>query len=250
MTELVKALRFRASRRAWERLAEQDPLWAVLSAPGKEGRRWDPTAFFATGEADVEDALTRLDVLGVPLRRDVALDFGCGVGRLSRALAERFERVLGVDLSGQMVTEARRLNADRPNMLFEHVDTRRLPTVASGSIDFVYSRLVLQHIQPALALEYVEDYFRVLTVGGVAMFSAPAIDPRPRFLGLRPLFRAVRELVSPTPRMSVSAIPRRDVEAAIARGGGLLVAAIDDEAPEGWPGYLYVATRPGRTAVA
>ena len=39
--------------RTWERLAQIDPLWAVLSEPDKKGRTWDVAEFLATGEAEI-----------------------------------------------------------------------------------------------------------------------------------------------------------------------------------------------------
>ena len=41
-----------------------------------------------TGEAILERELGRVTARGFPLRRDRALDFGCGVGRLTQAMFE------------------------------------------------------------------------------------------------------------------------------------------------------------------
>ena len=45
----------------WERLAEVDALWAVLTAPGRKGGRWDVDEFFATGEAEIAQSLDVAD---------------------------------------------------------------------------------------------------------------------------------------------------------------------------------------------
>src|SRR6476619_7690763 len=104
--------------RDWNDLAQVDPLWAVLSVDDKRNRRWDPDEFFATGEADVEHILATATQLGRPAQRSRAFDFGCGVGRLTRALAQRFDETVGVDVSERMLEQARRLNADAPNITF------------------------------------------------------------------------------------------------------------------------------------
>ena len=44
---------------------------------------------------------------GSPAARRSALDFGCGIGRLSQALAEHFDQVYGVDISPKMIELAR-----------------------------------------------------------------------------------------------------------------------------------------------
>ena len=107
-----------AQARDWDDLALVDPYWAVLAAEGKRDGGWGLDEFFATGEADVEQILATADQLGRPARRERALDFGCGVGRLTRALARRFDEAVGVDVSARMLEQARRLNADTPNVTF------------------------------------------------------------------------------------------------------------------------------------
>ena len=97
---------FERHRQDWEHLAEIDPLWAVLTLRGRKGGRWDVDEFFATGEAEVGHVISIAETLGRPARAERALDFGCGVGRLTRALGARFESALGVDISAGMVDQA------------------------------------------------------------------------------------------------------------------------------------------------
>src|SRR5690349_588626 len=96
-------------QRHWTTLGEQDPLWAVYVAPGTKGGAWDVDAFFATGAAEVTASLAHARALGLLPATGVALDFGCGVGRLSAALATHFDRVVSVDISPPMIAEAKRL---------------------------------------------------------------------------------------------------------------------------------------------
>ena len=46
------------------------------------------------------------------------LDFGCGAGRVTRALANRFGHVVGVDISEEMLRLARRDLVDLPTVEF------------------------------------------------------------------------------------------------------------------------------------
>lgn len=158
-------------RHVWQALGRDDPLWAVLSQADKRGGRWQRDEFFATGRAEVEYQLARLAVDGVPRARRLALDFGSGAGRLSRALAAHFDKVVGVDVSPSMVEVARRLNADLANLDFRENASARLHGIADASVDFVFSHLVLQHIPAPLALGYVEEFFRVLAPGGATVFQ-------------------------------------------------------------------------------
>ena len=102
-------------RRDWEDLAALDPYWSIVSdAAGKFGR-WDQAAFLATGEREVEAILRTATDLGYPTQFGRAVDFGCGVGRLTRPLAKRFEGCYGVDISARMISLATTLNRDLSN---------------------------------------------------------------------------------------------------------------------------------------
>ena len=55
---------FERHRQDWEHLAEIDPLWAVLTVPGRKGGRWDVDEFFATGEAEIGHVISITETLG------------------------------------------------------------------------------------------------------------------------------------------------------------------------------------------
>ncbi|HEU4665943.1 MAG TPA: class I SAM-dependent methyltransferase [Dokdonella sp.] len=158
-------------RRVWETLGRDDPLWAVLSQADKRGGRWDASEFLATGRLEIEARLAMLGASGYPRRRALALDFGCGAGRLTRALGPYFERVVGIDVSSSMVDTARRLNADVGNVEFRCNASPRLEGMADASVDLVFSHITLQHIPATLAAGYIDEFYRVLAPGGVAAFQ-------------------------------------------------------------------------------
>jgi ubiquinone/menaquinone biosynthesis C-methylase UbiE len=103
-----------------------------------------------------------------------ALDFGCGVGRLTQALAEYFSEVVGLDISAPMVERAREYNrhGDRCTYRVNLVDD--LSQLDSASFDFVYSDKVLQHMHPSISSRYIGEFFRILKPGGVALFQIPS----------------------------------------------------------------------------
>jgi hypothetical protein len=87
-------------RQDWDDLAELDPYWAVLSDRERRFARWNKEEFFATGEHAVEAVMREAQGLRIPEGKASALDFGCGLGRLSRPLAKHFEpRRCGVPTS-------------------------------------------------------------------------------------------------------------------------------------------------------
>src|SRR5690349_13795690 len=78
----------------WDRQAQRDPLWAILSDATKRDGKWDAARFFQTGSSEIASILYELEAQGFEVRRGAALDFGCGVGRLTQAMATQFERVV------------------------------------------------------------------------------------------------------------------------------------------------------------
>ncbi len=77
-------------RRTWDDFGKRDPLWAILAAADRTAdgdRPWGLDEFLATGVAEIEEVLAYARSRYPELRTGRALDFGCGVGRLSRATA-------------------------------------------------------------------------------------------------------------------------------------------------------------------
>lgn len=226
--------RLERHRQDWERLAAEDPFWAVLTDPARRGRRWRVEDFLATGEDEIAGVLEEAAELGLPERRGSALDFGCGAGRLTRAVSLRFERAVGVDISAEMIRVARELNADRPNCEFVVNEAPDLARFESRSFDFVYSSIVLQHLPGRdVALAYVRELVRVLADGGLLVFQVPQrLAPLRRLQLARRLYAAARRLGVPertllrrtplTP-MRMLALPERDVRAAVAAAGSRIL---------------------------
>lgn len=162
-------------RQAWEDLGRVDPMWAVLSSATRRHGRWDPHEFFATGEKDISALMKSAEALGLPRARGVALDFGCGVGRLTRALASHFERYIGVDISETMIAQAREWNRDCAGCSFVLNTTGDLRVFGNASIDLVYTKYVLQHLPSRDLVEsYLREFVRILRPGGLLVFQLPS----------------------------------------------------------------------------
>jgi len=87
----------------WEAHAQHDPLWAVMSWAGKEGRKWKIEEFLDTGRHDIDSIIDDISGLNIAVNHGTALDFGCGIGRLTQPLASHFDSVVGVDISKTMI---------------------------------------------------------------------------------------------------------------------------------------------------
>jgi SAM-dependent methyltransferase len=163
----------------WDSLGSVDPLWAVLTDPGRRNGGWDLGEFMETGRQTVGNAVKTLTEHDVSLGERV-LDFGCGVGRLTNALAEHSKTVVGVDLAASMVQRARELNRHPDRVEFVLYDGLTLP-FEDGSFDGALSLLVLQHGRPEVQLRCLMELQRVVRPGGVLMLQIPSrpLPPKP-----------------------------------------------------------------------
>jgi SAM-dependent methyltransferase len=165
----------------WEKNARLDPLFAILSDPDGRGGKWDIGAFFATGVAEIDLVFARLAEIGaLPRNMKRFLDFGCGVGRLSQALAQRFSTGIGVDISDRMIELAKGYKPAGKSIDFVQNGVGDLKIIPTASISFVYSHIVLQHISNALQRNFIAEFTRVLEPGGIAAFQIPVRDLAPR----------------------------------------------------------------------
>lgn len=256
---------WRYTARRWETLGRRNPLGSILTEDGRLASDWDVERFFATGRAEVAALLSAAAELLPSLGRRSALDFGCGVGRISRALADHFEEVAGVDAARSMIARARQLNQDQPKCRFHLNRSNRLEGFDDNRFDLVYSRLVLQHIPPAAARGYIAELVRVLAPGGLLMFQMPDVidvDPEEAFIGApiagSPLkqwaprwivraWRRVKFRAIPDERsrgMYMFGLPKHDVVALLASTGATLLQTRDDRSHgTDAPGYEYWITK-------
>lgn len=154
--------------KAWEKFGKSDPYFGVLADErfASDSIAENRDAFFDTGRSSVAHILSRYQEHFGPVQRGRALDFGCGVGRLTFPLAQEFASVLGLDISPSMLAEAE-TNADRlglSNVQFALADDRLSNAV--GEFDFVNSYIVLQHIPVRRGLAILSRLVEKVRPGG------------------------------------------------------------------------------------
>ncbi len=162
---------------SWERLGEQEPHWSVLSAERFKQANLDEHRgqFYDSGQHSAEqflNSLRRNGCLPERLSDQRIIEYGCGVGRVTHALAQRFGEVYAYDISAPHLELARQLAASLglDNIRFARVkrprDILQLPQA-----DAVYTTIVLQHNPPPVIRFILEALLNALAPGGVACFQ-------------------------------------------------------------------------------
>jgi SAM-dependent methyltransferase len=167
-----------ASAGTWEKFAQDDPYTYILTSLKSS----DLGEFWQSGRRTAQQELLPL-IKTHRVAPGVAMELGCGVGRLLFPLSSHFREVVGADIAESMIQRAQRFARDNG------VGNAGFCTVAgpedllhraghySGRINFLYSLLVFQHI-PDLAM--IEGYLHVIGVllaeNGIAYLQ---FDTRP-----------------------------------------------------------------------
>lgn len=164
----------RELQRHWDTFGQQDPYWAILTDPARRGNRWSPDEFFETGRVEILGHLEQAARLGVPRQWRRALDFGCGAGRLTQAIADHVDSALGIDVAPSMIALARAHNRHGERCTYEVNDQPDLSRWPDDSFDLIYTSRVLQHVEPRYSTAYVREFVRLLAPGGYLSFDLPS----------------------------------------------------------------------------
>jgi SAM-dependent methyltransferase len=111
------------------------------------------------------------------------LEIGCGIGRMTKYFAGRVRHVTGLDVSEEMIRQARENLHACPNVRLDVGTGIDLAEYPDASFDFVFSYIVFQHIPDAnVTLTYIREAGRVLRPGGSFYFQ---VNTLPRMGTLR-----------------------------------------------------------------
>lgn len=154
-------------QRDWDERAYENAKYYVNT----EQVEWDEEEFFRSGRNTVAEEITN-DFGNICPGRDPkqlrVLEIGCGVGRVTRALAEVFGEVHGIDVSGEMIRQARENLASTPNAFVYQGNGQDLSVLPPVEFDFAFSCIVFQHIPSREVIEsYLREVHRVLRPGAL-----------------------------------------------------------------------------------
>jgi SAM-dependent methyltransferase len=158
-------------REDWDRRARENARHYIATA----NSAWDEREFYESGRLCVFYEI--LNDLGNVCQHKNAkdmrvLEIGCGTGRMTRALAEVFGEVYGVDISGEMVAQGKKDLADLPNAHLFQNNGADLQVLGEVQFDFAFSYIVFQHIPSREVIyNYTREVNRLLRPGGLFKFQ-------------------------------------------------------------------------------
>ena len=169
-------------RRDWDRRARENARHYVVTGQ----HQWTDEEFFQSGQITMEEEIFN-DLDNICQGRDPrdmrVLEIGCGAGRVTRAFAGYFGEVWAVDISREMVRQARQAVAGFPGAHVIRNNGKDLSAVAPHwwgrfgigrrlEFDFAFSVIVFQHIPSREIIEnYVREVHRMLRPGGLFKFQ-------------------------------------------------------------------------------
>jgi SAM-dependent methyltransferase len=160
------------SRRRWDKAAQVEPYYSVLSQPRFLAARMNenPAPFFELGEADVDRLVDSIRAAHRDARLHSVLEFGCGPGRLIPAFLRRGIAVTAVDVSPRMLALAAE-NTARTGGTAVFVEEQALDE--HQQFDLVSIVRVMQHIPAAHGADTVRRLAKRVRRGGYLYLDMP-----------------------------------------------------------------------------
>ena len=216
---------------AWNYFGSEDPMWYILTEDGKKFGKWDPEEFFETGVHEIN----KLSDLNLIRDGGRALDFGCGIGRCTEAIAPFFKETIGVDISETMIETANKYGRNSVKYIVNQKSNLEL--FDDNSFDYVYSNITLQHMSNEMAISYIKEFMRILKPDGMGVFQIP---DKPE-LNLNNQVKGYRHPDSYWVEMH--GLPVEDVKTIInGEEYKILDISEDSEAGSDWLSYRYTIT--------
>ncbi|MBX3277929.1 MAG: methyltransferase domain-containing protein [Acidobacteria bacterium] len=162
-------------KRDWDARARENARWYINTVRRDQSEE----EFDATGRMEVERC-----ILTDPsfterrnLKRLHLLEIGCGIGRMTRHLAGLFGEVYAVDVSGEMIAQARERLNEYTNVHLQETSGSDFSHLPDECIDCAFSAYVFQHVpEREVVMSNIRDALRVLRPGGVFKFQVNGYD--------------------------------------------------------------------------
>lgn len=161
---------------SWEHLGLTRPHFSVLTDLSylPENFNNNSELFWNSGNNEKNTILSILKKFHIVNLNELEFsELGCGVGRVTTAIAKEFKFVQGYDISSNHISIAlnrsNELNINNINFTV----TAQNPLLDFNKTDIFYSKIVLQHNPPPIIYILINNMLKALKPGGIALFQVP-----------------------------------------------------------------------------
>jgi len=221
----------------WNKLGNTDTFWSILT-----DQKWNTSDFFLTGENEVNLLMKKIISSRLTIQKEKALDFGCGVGRISQALGRYFKKVYGVDISPSMIKLANKYNKFEKRCTYYLNSKADLSLFPNNTFDFIFSFRTLQHMNPIFIKKYIREFLRILKPCGLLIFQLPTVPT----LNLKGLFIRITPIVilNRLRKMEMHGISKKEIIEIINKNKTRIIKIIEDNSSgSGWISFQYWITK-------
>lgn len=162
---------------AWQFLGKEEPFWSVCTHDKfkKIHLKGNESDFYQSGRVELEKLINMLNRNGLDSSSfKSCLEYGCGLGRVTVWLAQKFEQVLGCDISASHLSIAKQIIEQNR---IQNISLKQINTFQDieklDKVDAIFSVIVLQHNPPPLIAEILRMLLRLLKPNGIAYFQVP-----------------------------------------------------------------------------
>ena len=158
-------------QRNWDEASKLDAISSIFYDPKN---KWEKEEFFYSGVKEINEIIKNIESLNIYVNKNKALDFGCGIGRLTQALGNYFDEVIGVDIASNMIKLANEFNLHPEKCKYILNENDNLEMLPDNMFNLIYSNITLQHMESRFIKGYLKEFLRVLSKDGLLIFQLPS----------------------------------------------------------------------------
>lgn len=184
-------------KKVWNTYGKNEPYWSVLTNNKyfSLSIKNNYDNFFETGKNTIKTFENILQKYNYTLKDKIILDFGCGVGRLTKACLNYSSNVYGMDISEEHLKIANK-NV-KSAKFYKVINENTLPQL-NNKPEVIISLITLQHNSPKLIKKFLINLLKLLQDNGIALIQIP--------------YKIDSKLINSIDKMQMHALPINDVK--------------------------------------
>jgi 2-polyprenyl-3-methyl-5-hydroxy-6-metoxy-1,4-benzoquinol methylase len=216
----------------WEDLGKTEPYWSVLSSENFKISKISENRndFYNSGRYNVETLFNSFERNLIDHSKfKTCLEYGCGVGRVTSWLSQRFESLIGYDISNSHIEIAKKYFKETNNKKVTLYHINKPQDIGNfPKVDVVYSVIVLQHNPPPVIRLIIQELISALNPGGIAFFQVPTYRLGYQFSMKNYLSKEIS-----VNRMEMHLLPQNEIFDLVNKGNGRIIEVLEDN----WIGF-------------